>query len=337
MNFEDDIHYKLDKVLSYNAYLNFLIGERGVGKTFSVTKFVINDFIKHNNQFFYIRRFKKELAEAKPKFFSAIKQKNVFNNNLINKNNQFFCDDKICGFAYALSNSQDLKSSNFDNVKNVIFDEFLIEEGQKKYYLKNEAFVFLNLLETIGRLRDIRVFFLGNATNLLNPYFTYFNINTGFNTEFATFKNGLILVNYIKNIKYREAKKQTRFGELIANTSYSDYAIDNNFINNIDNNFIAKKTSKSKCYFNFIYQNFTLGVWKDYDTSLYYISNNWNNGYRTFATTLNDHSPNTLFLKSARSYLCWKNLVEAFKIGNVRFENSRIANISNSLFTNILF
>ena len=65
-----------------------------------------------------------------------------------------------------LSTAQDLKGSNFPNVTTLIFDEFIIEEGQKKYYLHNEVFVFLNLIETIARMRDVRVFLLGNPANV---------------------------------------------------------------------------------------------------------------------------------------------------------------------------
>ena len=40
------MYYDLTKVLSYNAFLNFIIGERGTGKTYSVSKFVTKNTIK---------------------------------------------------------------------------------------------------------------------------------------------------------------------------------------------------------------------------------------------------------------------------------------------------
>ena len=65
------------------------------------------------------------------------------------------------GNAFPLSVAQDFKSSNFPNIKNIIFDEVNIEEGQKKTYLKNEVDIFLNLIETIARMRDnIRIFLI---------------------------------------------------------------------------------------------------------------------------------------------------------------------------------
>lgn len=129
---------------------------------------------------------------------------------------KFYCDDSICGYAMKLSTAQDLKSSNFNKVKTIIFDEFIIEEGQKKYYLKNEVFTFLNLLETIGRMRDIRVFLLANSVTITNPYFIYFDLKLPYNSDIVTYKNGLILVQYMKNEDYRKEKKKSKFGQLVA-------------------------------------------------------------------------------------------------------------------------
>ena len=102
---------------------------------------------------------------------------------------KFYCDGNICGHAMTLSTAQDLKSSNFNKVKTIIFDEFIIESGQKKYYLKDEVFVFLNLIETIARLRNVRIFLLANSVTVTNPYFLYFDINLPYNSDIVTYKN----------------------------------------------------------------------------------------------------------------------------------------------------
>ena len=65
----------------------------------------------------------------------------------------------------------------------------LLKNGQKKYYLKNEVFTFLNLLETIGRMRDIRVFLLANSVTITNPYFLYFDLKLPYNSDIVTYKN----------------------------------------------------------------------------------------------------------------------------------------------------
>ena len=174
---------------------------------------VINRFIKKNEQFAYIRRYKSELKEAVPQFFESLQNNDEFIDHSFKVNgNKFYCDNKICGYAMTLSTSQSLKSSNFSGVKTIIFDEFIIEEGQRKYYLPNEVFIFLNLLETIGRMRDIRVFMLSNPANVFtNPYFIYFNLSLPYNNDIKLFKDNLILLQYMYNEEYQKAKKQTKF------------------------------------------------------------------------------------------------------------------------------
>lgn len=131
------------------------------GKTYGASKFVIKKFLKTGEQFAYVRRYKSELKKATPNFFESIINNNEFPEHKFSvKGNKFYCDDKIIGYAMTLSTAQDLKSTNFSSVTNLIFDEFIIEEGQKKFYLNNEVEVFLNLVETIARLRDIKIFML---------------------------------------------------------------------------------------------------------------------------------------------------------------------------------
>lgn len=319
----NNIFYDYQKILSYNALLNFLIGERGVGKTYGISKFSVKQFLKKGEQFSYIRRYKSELNEAKTQFFSEISKNNEFpKNKLYNKGYSFYCDDKLCGFGMTLSTAQNLKSKNFSNVKNIIFDEFIPEGG--KHYLPNEVHIFLNLIETISRLRDIRVFLLGNAVSLINPYFLYFDLKIPENSDISTFKNGLILVQHMKNENYRKVKNETRFGQLVAGTPYSQYAIENKFIDD-DKNFIEHKTKNSKFQFAITYKNKIFGVWFAMNDGKIFISNDYiKNTPFLFCLTQEDHTPNTLLIKSLKKYNCWKIVQENYQLGNVFFETQKI-------------
>ena len=130
------IYYDYNKIMSYNAFINFLHGERGVGKTYGISKFVVKQFIKNGDEFAYIRRFKTELKEAVPNFFDPLINNKEFTNQLSNKGNKFYCDGKTCGYAMTLSTAQNLKSSNFDKVKYIIFDEYLTEERSTSLFKK---------------------------------------------------------------------------------------------------------------------------------------------------------------------------------------------------------
>ena len=66
----DNIFYDYQRILSYNALLNFIIGERGVGKSYGAKKYVAQRFIKKHKQFVYLRRYKTELSKSFKKFFN---------------------------------------------------------------------------------------------------------------------------------------------------------------------------------------------------------------------------------------------------------------------------
>ncbi len=317
------MYYDYTKILTYNAFINFLIGERGVGKTYGASKFVTSRFINKGEEFVYIRRYKSELAKAVPEFFKALINNNEFpDHKLTTKGNKFIIDNQVAGYSFSLSTAQSLKSTNFPKVKTIIFDEFIIEEGQK-HYLKNEVENFLGLVETIARMRDVKIFMLANAVTIANPYFVFFDITLPYNTDIKTYKDGLILVQYMKNEEYRKAKRESNFGKLIEGTEFASYAIDNQM--RLDNkDFIEHKSGTSKFSFAIKYKDQIYGIWFDYNIGKIFVSNDYNENGQLFACTLEDHTPNTMMLNSMRSYTAWKTFIQNYKLGNVYYESIKI-------------
>lgn len=328
-----DIH----KILSYNALLNILIGERGCGKTFACSEFCVNQFLKKAHEFVYIRRFKSDLKEAVPKFYEGlIKEGRFKEHELTTKGNKFFIDGKLCGYALTLTQAQSIKSSNFSKVKYIVFDEFIIE-GNSQYYLANEVENnFLSMVESIARLRDIKIFMLANSVNLLNPYFIYFNLTIPYNSDIKKFNDGLIVMQYMKNLEYREYKRKTPLGRLTANTNFARYTIDNEFSESLNKDFIEKKSGSSKFSFSFDYNKNTYGVWFDYNIGKIFVSYDYITTGMHFSTTLEDHKPNTMFLSIAKDYNCWKVFIKNFKLGNVYYENGKIKNIVMNIMKSIV-
>lgn len=318
------LYYDLSKILSYNAFLNFLLGERGVGKTYSCSKFVTKKFINSGDEFVYIRRYKSDLKKSVPKFFNALITNNEFEEHKLRTHGDlFYIDDKVAGYGMTLTMAQSLKSSNFPNVKYIIFDEFIIENDGHKHYLQGEVEVFLGLVETIARMRDVKIFMLGNAVTVTNPYFIFFDISMPYNTDIKTYKDGLILVQYMKNDEYRKAKHESKLGKLVEGTEYSSYAIDNSF--RLDNkDFIEKKSGTSRCAFAFKYKDNIYGAWFDYNIGKIFISNDYLENVQFFACTLEDHKPNTMLINSAKYYSAFKTFVQNYKLGNVYYESQKI-------------
>lgn len=332
---ENKYYYNYDRIISYNAFLNILIGSRGVGKTYGASKYVVKEFLKKKKQFVYIRRYKTELSKSIKKFFSELNKNEEFKGHSLEvKGNTFYIDEEVAGYGLTLSTAQQLKSTNFPEVYYIIFDEFLIEDGQG-HYLKNEVNSFLGLIETIARTRDIKIFMLANAVSEINPYFLYFDLNMPYNNDIKLFKDGLILLQKMVNIDYQNAKKETKFGRLVSNTDYEDYAINNKFADE-NKDFIERKTGNSKFLFSFIYKSKILGVWIDYNIGRMYISNDYMNNGLMFACSTDDHKPNTMLFSIAKKYHCWNLFIQNYKLGNVFFENNKLKNISKEVLKNII-
>ena len=244
------------------------------------------------------------------------------------------------GFAIPLSIANILKSSSFEDVDTIIFDEFLIDKGNY-HYLQNEVIHLLDVIETVARLRDIRVIFLGNAISITNPYFDFFNITLPYNSDISICKrdnkgNPLIVIYYAKNSKYREVKKQSRFGQLIQDTGYSRYSIDNNFLRD-NKSFIAKKSHNSKFYFTLTINNNYFGVWSDFTSNTIYISKDYDpNCPVHFSITPNDHNESTLLIRTRTSPF-FKSLIDHYRLAKLCFENQSIKNIVLPFITKSLY
>lgn len=306
----------------------FVIGERGCGKTFGSKQAVLKKFLKTGEQFIYLRRYKTELDTALSTFWNDLVDNGYFTEyNLKVKKTKmlttFTCNDRVCGYAVPLSTANILKSTAFPKVKTIIFDEFILDGASGTYrYLKNEVTMMLDVIETVGRLRDIQVLFLGNALSITNPYFAYFNLDLPYNGEFRTFKDGLIVVNYIKNLKYREVKKQSKFGKLIDGTDYGKYAIDNEMLRD-NSHFLEKKPGDSVFWGVLILNGESVGIWMSRNGYLYLSSKYDPNTVHKFACDYNDHTEQTIFTNARENYYL-KLCVKAYKQGLLKFENQKI-------------
>lgn len=325
-----DIFYSYDKLFSFNFLLAFVIGERGCGKTFNAKVAMLRKFLKNGDQFIYLRRYKTELDTSLQTFWNDLQDNGYFEDHSLKVRKskmltEFTCDGKVCGYAVPLSTANILKSTAFPKVKYIIFDEFILDGASGTYrYLRNEVTMMLDVIETVGRLRDIQVLFLGNALSITNPYFAYFDLDLPYNSEFRTFKDGLIVVNYIKNLKYREVKKKSKFGRLIDDTEYGRYAIDNEMLRD-NNHFIEKRPPDATQYGVLIINGIGVGLWGAKNGYLYVSSKYDPNTTQKFACDFNDHTEQTIFMNARENYYL-RIAVSAYKQGYIRFEDIKVKN-----------
>ena len=323
--------YDGNQTLTHNCLYNFVIGPRGVGKTFWSKEWQVKRFLRTGEQFVYVRRYKEELKKL-DSYFNAIKEKFPDVKFAVNGTN-LYINDELAGYAIALSTSLILKSSEFPKVTSIVYDEFIIEKGTYRY-LPNEVHKFLDLYETISRLREnVIVFFMANAITMTNPYFLYFDIRVPYGSSF--YKRGDILFQYVDNEEYQNTKSQSRFGKIIAGTEYAEYSINNQFL--LDSTtFIEKKSGKADFMFSMTYNGYKIGIWVDYTEGLVWASWDAAHDRINYAMTLADHTENTILIKSLAKSRAFTLFMDAYKSGHVRFEDMNIKNMIYEIIKTVI-
>lgn len=340
------IYWDINRTLTHNMLINFIVGNRGGGKSYGAKKRAIDNFIKKKEQFGYIRRYKEDLKKPMEQFFQDISweypdyefktegEKFFIRLKPADENEPWRKED-VAGYGFVLSTADNRKSISYPFITLLIFDEFLLEKGTQRY-LTNEVTKLLNLYETVARPGTqhprVVLFLLANAISITNPYFLFFKLQMPKHAD----KNGKyiwkhpsrpILVEDVRNEKFIDKKKNTEFGALISGTSYADYSIENKFLLD-DDTFIERKSSKSKYYFTFIYHEKKFGVWADWNEGKMFVSENVDPScVFVYTLTLKDHQPNTMFLKTRGKSGYFKIFIDNYKLGNVYFENMNVKNI----------
>lgn len=325
--------YDIQEDINRGCLFNFITGARGVGKTYSATRYSIDLFLQTKRRLIYIRRYSKEMRKVK-NFYSAMIRDNLYPGyEFKSAHGELKINDECAGYCEVLARSLVDKGSIFENPGIIIFDEFLIPKSSY-HYLPNEVELFLDLYETVTRMDDVPVVFLSNATSINNPYFNYFNIKMpGKGSQI--YRRGEVLWHKIKADEYAAVKKQTRFGKLIAGTRYADYAFDNEFLDD-DDNFIANKTAQSEFTMSLVINGIELGVWTDYKNGLIFISNDIDPSLRvSYALSSKDHGPNRMLFGHKKPILI-NRVIEAFNNGYLYFENTKVKAIAMNAIRQIL-
>ena len=226
-----------NKILSYNASLNFIVLKRGYGKSWTFKDLIISDFIKSGAKTVWVRRYKPELRKAITKFLPDIIDK--YNQHKIEiKGKAVHIDGKEAINFYTLSEAQDLKSMSFKGYKYLIFDEFIIEGGAKRY-LPEECDVFCSLLSTVFRDRPMKAFLLGNKVKAVTPYNIYFNLPNFEDVKYIKDRNTLVYAKD-KDGVIEENYAKSDLDKVLKGTKYYDYSMLNNTLND-NSSFIEKR------------------------------------------------------------------------------------------------
>lgn len=243
MLYLDSGYLNFDYIFSAGTPFNFVIGGRGIGKTYGAIKWCLDN----NKCVMLMRRTQTQadivatddLSPFTP--FECVIGADITTRNLTKGcAGVYRSDNPEMPFAYitALSTISNLRGFDASRVEVIIYDEFIPERHERT--LRDEGAAFLNAYETINRNRElngkppIMVFALANSNRLDNPIFNELRLVPVVDKmlkkgreEYHDRQRGLSVYS-IQQSPISDRKKDTALYKL-GNKSYNDMALSNDF------------------------------------------------------------------------------------------------------------
>ena len=207
-NSDDSLFINLHDGDSYGCRYNVYAGSRTAGKTYQYKIRTLENMLI-GKQTAYIRRYEEDI---RPAMIQTLWDDITFDGTLKRYAQKFRAgyDDYYVGFKggtftlYGRTDDSDAvrlcvlgrvcsmnkweryKSNNFALVDDIFFDEFLTSERE----LDNEFKIALNMISTIARQRDVRIYFFGNTVSRNSQ------IMQGMGINLRNIKNGITVFEY---------------------------------------------------------------------------------------------------------------------------------------------
>ena len=183
-------HYTEDDIVKINAQYNIVLGERAPGKSYAIkARALEKSYTAGQPTFILIRRMKEDIRNDNIQQYFADNMRHdgcrgdiltisggEYNYIHVWQRKIYFAninDDgkikkgKMAGFVIPLSEDERYKSQEFPTVTDVIYEEFVTN----KLYLRNEPNRLQNLISTIARTDEIKVWLIANTISRVCPYF----------------------------------------------------------------------------------------------------------------------------------------------------------------------
>lgn len=238
------LYYDINEAVEKGAIFSFIIGGRGIGKTYSALRYTSID---NNITFLLLRTSEAELDKTVGKNINPFKKLNRdFKRNIevATGDVKTFIEKtegdvvEVRGYAAALSTFSNFRGMDFSDVDVIIYDEFMREKQQK---IKNIGFIFFNIYETINRNREIegrdpvRVYFLSNAAMLDSPLLSDLDLVSELEMMIRKGQRRLTIPErgvyiHLPQVEVSEKKSKTALYKLAQGTDFYQFSIENDFV-----------------------------------------------------------------------------------------------------------
>ena len=358
------MYYDYRIIDGYNAPITVILSKRGLGKTFGRVIRCVKRFINKGKKFVYVVEsevMKDTLTQDKgAKFFNSILE--FLENNKSASNNKCYeymmgnvteveetekAEDRIhnkilggtikiggatAGYIISLNSFALLKRNNFRDINEIIIDEFIPENIDIRS-MRN-TYKLVNLIQSIARLKNIRIYMLGNAIRLNDDILIKMKLTNLRPGEIRLIKDKyglLVACHYVDNKEYEEFTKvaDASVAGRLATLTGQDNLERNEFNDAITDDQLIPHNAKPSHLLICLHGesgSVRINVTKDYTT--YYV-------YEDYGTNTNNRYCIDIKYVSpvVKYYPDWKDvLIQKFVSKQILFENSYVATI----FKNIL-
>lgn len=225
-----DQFFNVNFVLSFNAFLNVIMGGRGIGKSTQVFIWLLLQLINLGKRFVYVVRYKNQTKIKKNVILEFNGEIKVIGDGYGGFTWLWY--GNVVGYVIPLSKQQEYRSNNymFENVFYMLFDEGILKVSRTSNYLDNEVDNLLELASTCFRFKpNCKIFVLGNNLDFFNPYSEYFNVKL-FNKVYFDKDRELLIMYADDSPKLRKVEEKTSLFKLTKGTAYHEYHYNNSVL-----------------------------------------------------------------------------------------------------------
>lgn len=337
----DDRFYRWDRTFSRQVgtqgEICIVAGAKDIGKTFGLRLQCVEDYLTKKVPFCEICRTKAERDAVKTGYFDKIQHDGFYtdyefktekDSGYINIGTREESDWQLICYFVALSAFQQEKKRTFAKPYRFIFDEAIIDTKDRYHrYLKDEFLILANLLDTISRQQpgddyQYKVYILGNACDMTNPYFQAFGINKIPEYGYHWYNDKHVLLHYVEPWDAQERQQRTLVGRMLNGNDESAMIFENVFADTTGGE-IAKKSSNARFAYALIYAKQRFAVWIDYKRGLFYINEYIPKDAKAiYVLAKKDGSINRQVLRKADDLM--RILIDTYYLGGLRYSSAFI-------------
>lgn len=166
-------------VLSYGFRHNFLVGARGKGKTYGLTKWLLNKCLKEGKKFIWVRNSQITLDELTDnegsKFLADHLDVLGYSREPVKFTSKSFSyNGELVGTFMSLAAFARVKGSNYDDHTYFIFDEFMPERGE--IIRVDYEYALMSIMQSVFRERtDFVAFYMANVLKTSSNILDFFS------------------------------------------------------------------------------------------------------------------------------------------------------------------